>query len=158
VPIAVLAVLAVIAVAAIASTLGDTPGDPAAALADPAAASAAPSDTASPAATPDPTPEEPAPTDVAGLLAAVAQDDPGLAGDLADRWAGVTDQLAKDNAEKAADRLRDLLDRIDELEQEGLLDSATADALAPALVTESGISPEDLDGGNGRGRDNDDDD
>jgi hypothetical protein len=148
VPIAVLAVLAVIALAALASTLGDTPGDP-------AAASATPSDTPSPAVTPIPTPEEPAPTDVAGILAAVAQGDPGLALDLADRWAGVTGQLAKDNTEKAADRLRDLLDRIDELEREGLLDSATAAALATALVTESGISPEDLDGDNGRGNDDD---
>ena len=150
VPIAVLAVIGVIAIAALASTLGDTPGEP-------GAATSAPAEPAPPEETPVPAPEEPAPTDVAGLLAAVAQGDPGLARDLADRWARVTDQLAKDNPDKAAERLRDLLDRIDELEEEGRLDSGTADALAAAFVTESGIDPEDDDDGNDRGNSRDDD-
>ena len=150
-PIAVLALLAVIALAALASTLGDTPGDP-------GTASVAPSDSTVPEATPTPPPEEPAPTDVAGLLAAIGQDDPDLARDLADRWAAVTEELAKDNADKASERLRDLLNRIDRLEREGRLNTATTDALAAAFVTESGISPADDDRGNGRGNDDDDDD
>lgn len=163
VPVAAIAVIAVIAFAALASTLGDTSGNPGAAL---ATQSDAQSDTPSPEAAPAPPPEEPAPppapTDVTGLLAAVAEDDPDLARDLADRWAKVGEQLAKDKPEKAAEELRNLLDQIEALKREGRLDSATADGLATAFVTESGINPEDDDGGNERGNsgggDDDDDD
>lgn len=151
-PIAVLGVLAVVALAALASSLGESPGQGTAQAAGVAPTAAATGDgAATEPSSPEP-PAEPPPTDVAGLLAAIAAQDPDAARDLGDRWAAVTRELEKEDERKAADRMRDLHRRLDELVEEGRLGGPTADAVRTATVAESGVTPT-TDEGRGPGRD-----
>ena len=73
------------------------------------------------------------------LLATLATD-PETRTELQERWAEVTDAVAKGKADKISDKARDLSKRIDELVREGKLDQQDANALQDELTATLGAN------------------
>ncbi|MBC7292296.1 MAG: serine/threonine protein kinase [Actinotalea sp.] len=72
-----------------------------------------------------------APSGAADVLAGLEEGDRE---DLADQWREVVTALEEDKARKAGDRLRKLLEEVDELEEDGALSPEDADVLREAFV------------------------
>jgi len=160
-PVALAAVL--ITLALIAASL-DRDDSQLAGTSPTAEAPAAPADTAPPEepAPEEPAPEEPAPAepeepaqpaDVGALIAALAVEEE-VRDDLADRWAEVLEAREDDKPEKAAGKVRDLQQRVDELEQDGRLTAEDAAALRAAIDAATADLPAPSEG---KGQGNDDD-
>jgi hypothetical protein len=139
------------------------PAAPTAAPAMPTAAPAPPPTAAPAAPTAAPAPASPV-ARLRQLLEAARAD--GRAGGEGDALLKKLDEaeraLAKGDAKKAGDQLRDLFQRLGDKARDGKLDAAFA-AEAQALIAEIGAAygvravPDEERGGNGRGNDDDDD-